>query len=281
MDGANTGPYSAVANFSVVDAGRCIETPTPLEPTGNLATNRPEFKVRNGRVTRPGRQRHLSIRDRDRAGSGRRSSPWSPRLPSPSGTTTMSLGDLPYDRTFYWRVWATDGTTQSGYSSVVVVQDADAATATATATATTASAGADTNADADADAGADADAAPRRRRRRPRTPDPAPGQRLPLPTYGASVVQQVAAARPDLLRNSCQEHGGTWGFMDAVVDTLRTYDTRWGYNWKRGNVGDPSHGRRSTITAAPGRDEGIDRGLHHRHHRRPLRRRVRRRDGTT
>jgi hypothetical protein len=55
------------------------------------------------------------------------------------------------------------------------------------------------------------------------------------------VVQQVAAARPDLLRNSCQEHGGSWGFMDVLVDTLRTYDTRWGYNWKRGNVGDPSH----------------------------------------
>ena len=55
-----------------------------------------------------------------------------------------------------------------------------------------------------------------------------------------SVVQQVAAARPDLVQNSCQEHGGTWGFMDLLVDTLRTYDTRWGYNWKRGNVGDPS-----------------------------------------
>jgi len=25
-----------------------------------------------------------------------------------------------------------------------------------------------------------------------------------------------------------------------LVDTLRTYDTRWGYNWKRGHVGDPS-----------------------------------------
>jgi len=54
------------------------------------------------------------------------------------------------------------------------------------------------------------------------------------------VVAQVAAVRPDLLRNSCQEHGGSWGFMDALVDTLRTYDTRWGYNWKRGHVGDPS-----------------------------------------
>jgi hypothetical protein len=25
------------------------------------------------------------------------------------------------------------------------------------------------------------------------------------------------------------------------VDTLRTYDTRWGYNGKRGNMNDPSH----------------------------------------
>jgi hypothetical protein len=29
--------------------------------------------------------------------------------------------------------------------------------------------------------------------------------------------------------------------MDLLVDTLRTYDTRWGFNGKRGNAGDPSH----------------------------------------
>ena len=46
---------------------------------------------------------------------------------------------------------------------------------------------------------------------------------------------------PGALANSCQSHGGSWQFMDQVVDTLRTYDTRWGYNGKRGNVGDPSH----------------------------------------
>ena len=28
--------------------------------------------------------------------------------------------------------------------------------------------------------------------------------------------------------------------MDLVVDALRTYDTRWGYNGKRGNPNDPS-----------------------------------------
>jgi hypothetical protein len=28
--------------------------------------------------------------------------------------------------------------------------------------------------------------------------------------------------------------------MDRVVDRLRTFDTRWGYNGKRGNPSDPS-----------------------------------------
>ena len=51
----------------------------------------------------------------------------------------------------------------------------------------------------------------------------------------------MARANPGALANSCQSHGGSWQFMDQVVDTLRTYDTRWGYNGKRGNVNDPSH----------------------------------------
>lgn len=72
-----------------------------------------------------------------------------------------------------------------------------------------------------------------------RTPNPTSG-RLPLPGYGQFVVAQVAGQRPDLIRRSCQEHGGTWEFMDLVVDTLRLQDTRWGYNGKRGNPNDPS-----------------------------------------
>lgn len=72
-----------------------------------------------------------------------------------------------------------------------------------------------------------------------RTPDPPPGQRLPLPSR-FNVVARVAQQFPGALRNSCQEHGGTWEFIDRVVDELRKEDNRWGYNWKRGNVGDPS-----------------------------------------
>jgi hypothetical protein len=54
------------------------------------------------------------------------------------------------------------------------------------------------------------------------------------------IVREIAASYPGDLRNSCQEHGGSWRFMDRVVDRLREFDTRWGYNWKRGNIGDPS-----------------------------------------
>lgn len=72
---------------------------------------------------------------------------------------------------------------------------------------------------------------------------------LPLPD-GWPIVQAVAAAHPDLLANSCQEASGTceqfgvcngtWQFLDKVVEELRKTDPRWGYNWKRGVVGDPS-----------------------------------------
>ncbi len=72
-----------------------------------------------------------------------------------------------------------------------------------------------------------------------RTPDPAPGSRLPLPNRVA-VVNAAFAARPDLVRRSCQEHGGTWEFLDYLVDKLREEDNRWGYNGKRGNSSDPS-----------------------------------------
>jgi hypothetical protein len=71
-----------------------------------------------------------------------------------------------------------------------------------------------------------------------RTPNPPPGVRLPEPVR-FHVVLAVANQYPHFLFNSCQEHGGTWDFMDTLVDTLRIEDTRWGYAWKRGVVGDP------------------------------------------
>ncbi len=72
-----------------------------------------------------------------------------------------------------------------------------------------------------------------------RTPDPPAGQRLPRLNQ-AGLVNRMASANPAALRNSCQEHGGSWLFMDLVVDAMQATDLRWGYNAKRGNTNDPS-----------------------------------------
>ncbi len=124
LDGANSGPYSDVAHFSVVDPV-IIETPVPLEPLGLIATNRPEFKVRNGAVSGPagGVVYRFEVATAPdvlaitavvtvAAGSG--------------GTTSMSLGELPYGRTLYWRVYATDHETTSDYSQAVWFRTPDA-----------------------------------------------------------------------------------------------------------------------------------------------------------
>ena len=50
----------------------------------------------------------------------------------------------------------------------------------------------------------------------------------------AHIVRQVASAHPAALRDSCQEHGGSWEFMDRVLEALRAVDVSWGYNLKRG-----------------------------------------------
>lgn len=93
----------------------------------------------------------------------------------------------------------------------------------------------------------------------PRTPDPAPGQLLPVPGYGKSVVDALAAARPDLVNASCRETGGNNRFMFEVVRELRKRDTRWGLNWKRGNAGDLSQDIVSyNVSALP--DEGATTG---------------------
>ncbi len=240
LDGANTGPYSAVSSFSVVDPV-VIEAPTPLEPVGSLSTNRPEFKARNGGVSGPAGSIIYRFEIATAPDPASIVAVVTTSL-NPAGTTSMSIGDLPWDRTFYWRVWATDGSTQSPFSNVLSFKTPAAPAPAPTPTPTP-------------PPGTPAPSPPVSGGGGGRTPDPPAGQRLPLPSYGPQVVQQVAAARPDLLRNSCQEQGGSWGFMDAVVDTLRTYDTRWGYNWKRGNVGDPSMDVVDYQWGA-GRDEG-------------------------
>jgi hypothetical protein len=84
----------------------------------------------------------------------------------------------------------------------------------------------------------------------PRTPDPEPGRRLPLPDMSRLVTEIGNAYRGELL-NSC----GNNAWLFRVVRELRRHDTRWGLNWKRGNVGDMSQDV-VTYNYGAGADEG-------------------------
>jgi hypothetical protein len=214
LDGANTGPYSDASHFTMVEPV-VIEAPAPIEPSGKLNTTRPDFKMRNAKVSGPAGQVIYRL-EVARAPDPNQTIAIVTVNPDGSGTTTASLGDLGYSQTYYWRTYATDQVRESARSAYVSFTTAAPPPAPSPGPSPT-------NPNVPLGPGG-------------RTPNPPPGQRLPLPSYGASVVQQVAAGYPSALRNSC----GNWEFMDRVVDTLRTYDTRWGYNCKRGNCGDPS-----------------------------------------
>jgi hypothetical protein len=232
-DGANTGPFSAASSFNVVPPV-VIDTPMPTEPSGNITNNRPNFIVRNAAISgTTGVVYRFEIATNAEMTNliGVLTVP-----PGNNGHTQVAVGDLPHNTTFYWRVWGTDGSKESPKSHVMSFK-------TPAPPAPVPAPGGGGGVPVGVPAGPGG-----------RTPDPQ-GGRLPLPGYGYGVVQAVARANPGLLSNSCQSHGGSWAFLDAVVDTLRTYDTRWGYNAKRGNVNDPSHDV-VTYHHGPGPDSG-------------------------
>ena len=227
VDGANTGPYSSVSSFSVVQPV-VIGAPTATAPSGNLTTNKPEFRAINGAIS--GTFGVVYRFEVSQAPDFSSLVAIVTAVPNGSGTTTMTMGDLPFNVTYYWRVRGSDGTTESPYSNVLSFT-------------TSAPAPAPTPGGGGVPGGV------------PKGPGGRGPDGGPLPSYGESVVRAVAAANPGALANSCQDSGGSWQFMDQVVDTLRTYDTRWGYNGKRGNTHDPS---KDVIAYhyGPGPDEG-------------------------
>lgn len=213
VDGANSGPYSNVSSFNVVPPA-VIDAPVAVAPSGKLNTNKPEFRVTNGAISGT---EGVAYRFEVSTDSGFGHMLAIVTVPvNGSGSTTMSLGELPYKTTYYFRVRGSDGAKESNYSNTLSFTTVDPPAAPTPG------------------GGGVPSGVPRGNGGRA-----APGGGLP--SYGASVVSAVAQANPGALANSCQDHGGSWQFMDMVVDTLRTYDTRWGYNGKRGNAHDPSH----------------------------------------
>jgi hypothetical protein len=122
VDGANIGPYSTVSSFTVVTPV-VIAAPVATAPTGALNTNKPEFKVTNGAISGTS-----GVAYRFEVSKSPDFFQIAAIVTVPvngSGTTTMSLGELPYKTTYYWRVKGTDGTNESSYSNPLVFTTMD------------------------------------------------------------------------------------------------------------------------------------------------------------
>ena len=218
-DGANESEYSTVAKFDIV-VPIVIEAPVPMSPVSGLvaSSTRPVFVVNNAGVQgRAGRVDYWFEVSLDQAFSRIIIQQSVER--SSGAQTSLQMPDLPSSMLLFWRVAGFNGTIAGPWS---LTQSFRTPAATAPAPGPS--------------------PAPSPVPPPPsggRTPDPPPGGQLPLPDMSA-VVYQVAAQFPAALRNSCQDGGGSWEFMDRVINALRQHDTRWGYNGKRGNVNDPS-----------------------------------------
>ena len=203
--GRVASPWSGTAEFRTRVAGLGAPRPrTPIEgATADVGTH---FTVRNGTVTGISSRVYIEIQV---APNQNFANPRTGRTHMRDrGETTVPLngGNLQPNQRYYWRARATASVRGSRVVSPW----------SATANFRTRSAGGGTG---------------------PAGPFGPPGP----PRNMLHIVQAVARQHPDALRNSCQEHGGSWRFMELTVERLRRETGRWGYNCKRGNCADVSH----------------------------------------
>lgn len=257
LDGANTGSFSAPVSFKVV-AAVVIEPPVPAQPADGSVTENmtPPLVVNNGQVSGPAGQ--VVYRFDVAKDAGFESMVAVLTVPrSEDAQTSAPLGAVEHNQQFFWRVQAGNGSVTSEWSPTVSFRTPEEPAGPEPPPAPAPPPG---NPPPDPDPSPDPDPppAPPPGGGGNRAPDPPGGQYLPSPGYGPSVVQQVAQQFPDDLRHSCQEDEGArgWVFLDRVVAALRQHDTRWGYNCKRGNCGDPSRDVVSYHAAAGPEVEG-------------------------
>lgn len=131
-DGANTGPYSEAASFSVIPPV-VINAPVAISPSGKINNHNPDFKVTNGAISGTSNVGYHFEVSKTADFSQLVSIVTVPV--NGTGSTLMSLGSLPYNATYYWRVKGSDGNKESSYSNVLsfTTQDQPAPTPTPSA----------------------------------------------------------------------------------------------------------------------------------------------------
>ena len=102
LDGANTGPYSAIAAFEVFTP-LVVDKPTPTAPVGGAvtATRQATLVVNNAPVTGPATSVAYRFEVATDPGFGRVVA--SMTVPAGSATTTATTGDLAWETLHYWR----------------------------------------------------------------------------------------------------------------------------------------------------------------------------------
>ncbi len=108
FDGANTGPWSAGASFTLAEPV-IIETPLPVAPIGQIDTVTPQFVLRNGRISGPAGPVIYRIEVATLPDPGAVAAVLSAGVGSGTTTTVSSGGAAPYATTLYWRAYATNG----------------------------------------------------------------------------------------------------------------------------------------------------------------------------
>ena len=121
-DGANSGPYSEAISFLVVPPV-VIDAPTATTPNGRINNNNPEFRVTNGAISGT-----TGVAYRFEVSKNAQFTDLAAVITVPvngSGTTTMTMGSLPYKTTYYWRVRGSDGDKESNYSNTLSFTTSD------------------------------------------------------------------------------------------------------------------------------------------------------------
>jgi hypothetical protein len=115
-DGANSGPYSEATTFIVVPPV-VIGAPNAVSPSGRLSTNQPDFRVINGAIS--GTNGVAYRFEVSRTADFNQIVAIVTVTANGSGSTTMTMGSLPYESTFYWRARGSDGSIESNYSNTL------------------------------------------------------------------------------------------------------------------------------------------------------------------
>jgi hypothetical protein len=121
-DGANSGPYSEATTFIVVPPV-VIGAPHAVSPSGKLSTNQPDFRVTNGAIS--GTSGVAYRFEVSRSADFNQIVAVVTVTAHGSGSTTMTMGALPYETTFYWRVKGGDGSVESDYSNTMAFTTSD------------------------------------------------------------------------------------------------------------------------------------------------------------